>query len=107
MPSIKMVASPSRPYNYYMRLSEERITHIAHLICDNLYKDDLVDYSDDDEALKFIKKTIFDYLHIDDQIDEAVRQKITSQKRGIMESSREWEILYKKYYEEEANKRKF
>jgi hypothetical protein len=90
-----------------MRLSEERITHIAHTICDSLYKEDLVDYSDDDEALKLIKQTMLAYLHIDDQIDEAVRQKISSQKRGILEASREWDILYKKYYEEEAQKRRF
>lgn len=90
-----------------MRLSEERITHIAHLVCDGLYKEDLVDYTDDDEALKFIKKALLDYLHIDDEIDDEVRRKITSLKRGVFEASREWEILYKKYYEEEAQKRKF
>src|SRR5262245_47131941 len=90
-----------------MRLSEERITHIAHLICDRLYKDDLVDYPNDDEALKLIKKTLLDYLQIDDQIDDEVRRKITSLNRGVSEASREWEILYKKYYEEEAQKRKF
>lgn len=90
-----------------MKLSEERITHISHLICDGLYKDDLVDYPDDDEALKLIKQTVLQYLQIEDQIDEAVRQKIASLKRGVLEASREWEILYKKYYEEEAQKRKF
>lgn len=90
-----------------MRLSEERISHISHLICDGLYQDDLVDYSDDDEALKSIKQTLTHYLKIDDEIDSAVRQKISSLKRGVTEAHREWEILYKKYYEEEAQKRKF
>ena len=90
-----------------MKLSEDRISHISHLICDGLYKDDLVDYSDDDEALKAIKTTLLNYFQIEDQIDEAVRAKIASLKRGVSEASREWEILYKKYYEEEAQKRKF
>ncbi len=90
-----------------MRLSEEKIIHIAHLICDQLYHNDLVDYSNDEEALRFIKKTIFDHLQIDDQIDNEVRRKITSLKRGVTEASREWEILYKKYYEEESRKRNF
>lgn len=90
-----------------MRLSEERISHISHLICDGLYQDDLVDYSDDDEALKCIKQIFAHYLQIDDEIDSAVRQKIASLKRGVTEAHREWEILYKKYYEEEARKRKF
>jgi hypothetical protein len=90
-----------------MKLSEDRISHLSHLICDGLYKDDLVDYSDDDEALKVIKQTLFNYLHIEDEIDDAARQKIASLKRGVAEGSREWEILYKKYYEEESQKRKF
>jgi hypothetical protein len=90
-----------------MKLSEDRISHISHLICDGLYKDDLVDYSDDDEALKVIKQSLFNYLHIEDQIDDAARQKIASLKRCVAEGSREWEILYKKYYEEEAQKKKF
>ncbi len=90
-----------------MRLSEERITHIAHLVCDGIYHDDLVDYPQEDEALLLIKKTLLNYLQIDDQIDNVVRQKVTSLKKGVQEGSREWEILYKKYYEEEAQKRKF
>ncbi|MFO1518646.1 MAG: DUF507 family protein [bacterium] len=90
-----------------MKLSEERISHLCHLVCDGLYKDDLLDYSDEDEALKVIKQTVLHYLQTDDQIDDAVRQKIVSLKRGVPEGSREWEILYKKYYEEEAQKRKF
>jgi hypothetical protein len=35
------------------------------------------------------------------QVDKAARQKIENQKRGIPEGSAEWEILYRKYYEEE------
>ncbi len=90
-----------------MRLSEERITHLAHLVCDGLYQDDLVDYVNDDEALKLIKKVMLDYFKMDDAVDEFVRQKIFSLKKGVLEASREWEILYKKYYEEELNRRKF
>ena len=88
-----------------MRLSEEKITHIAHLVCDRLYHDDFVDYPNDEEALRFIKKTIFDILQIDDQVDDEVRRKISSLKKGVTESSREWEVLYRKYYEEELRKR--
>ena len=90
-----------------MKLSEERITHLSHLICDGLYQDDLVDYPSDDEALKAIKQTLLNYFQIEDQIDDVARQKIASLKRGVSEGSREWEILYKKYYEEEVQKKKF
>ncbi len=90
-----------------MKLSEERISHLAHLVWDALYDEDLVDYPNDEEALKTIKKAMIDYLKTDDQIDDLARQKILSQKRGIQEGSREWDILYRKYYEEEANKKRF
>ncbi len=90
-----------------MKLSDERISHISHLIWDGLYNDDLADYPDEDEALKVIKLTLTHYLHIEDEIDEAVRSKISSLKRGVTEAHREWDILYKKYYEEEAQKRRF
>jgi len=90
-----------------MKLSEERISHIAHLIWDTLYDDDLVDYPNDDDSLILIKKTLLNYLKIDDEIDEIVRQKISSLKRGVNEGAREWDILYKKYYEEEAQKKHF
>ena len=90
-----------------MKLSEERISHLAHLVWDALYDEDLVDYPNDEDALKTIKRAMIDYLKTDDQIDDLARQKISSQKRGIQEGSREWDILYRKYYEEEANKKRF
>ncbi len=90
-----------------MKLSEERVSHLAHLVWDALYDEDLVDYPNDEEALKAIKRAMLDYLRTDDQIDDLARQKILSQKRGIQEGSREWDILYRKYYEEEAAKKRF
>lgn len=90
-----------------MKLSEERVSHLAHLVWDTLYDEDLVDYPNDEDALKTIKRAMMDYLKTDDQIDDLARQKILSQKRGIQEGSREWDILYRKYYEEEANKKRF
>ena len=90
-----------------MKLSEDRISHLSHLICNQLYQNDWADYEKDDEVLRLIKKTMTQYLKLDDQIDDEVRRKITSLKKGVAEGSREWEILYKKYYEEEAQKLKF
>ena len=90
-----------------MKLSDDRISHICHLIWDGIYDDDLVDYPNDEEALRCIRKTVTDYLRTDDQIDDLARQKISSQKKGIQEGSREWDILYRKYYEEEAQKKRF
>lgn len=90
-----------------MKLSEDRVSHLSHLMWDAIYDDDLVDYPDDDAALLCIKKTFADYMKIHDQIDDFAREKVASLKRGVQEGSREWDILYKKYFEEEADRRKF
>jgi len=43
-------------------------------------------------------------LKQEEQIDQAARQKIESQRRIILEGTQEWEILYRKYYNEEVKK---
>ncbi|GMR04681.1 MAG: DUF507 family protein [Thermodesulfobacteriota bacterium] len=89
-----------------MRLSADRISHIAHLITDGIWKDDLVDFTDDDKTLLEVKRVITEYLKIEDDADDAVRRKIHSLSKDIPEGSREWDILYKKYFEEEMNKKR-
>ncbi len=88
-----------------MILSEDRQTHWAHLLTDGIWNDDLVDYSDDDQALRWAKKAIIDFVKEHEDIDQRARAKVASLKRGVVEGSPEWDILYKKYYEEERGKR--
>ncbi len=90
-----------------MRLSEDRISHLAHLVSDGIWKDDLVDFKDDDKVLQEIKRVITDYMKVEDDADTAARNKIRSLSREVPEGSREWEILYKKYFEEEISKKGF
>ena len=88
-----------------MNFSEDRQSHWAHLITDAVYNDDLVDFSDDDMALRASKKAIAEFIKEDNEIDAKARAKVASLKRGVVEGSPEWDILYKKYYEEERGKR--
>ncbi len=90
-----------------MRLSEDRISHIAHLMTDGIWSDDLVDFTSDENALKDVKQTITKYLTQEDDADNASRAKIRSLSRDIPEGSREWDVLYKKYLDEEIQKKKF
>lgn len=90
-----------------MRLSEDRISHLAHLITDGIWKDDLVDFTNDEKALLETKKAMTDLLRVEDDADSAARDKIRSLSREIPEGSREWDILYKKYFEEEIAKKRF
>ncbi len=89
-----------------MRFTEDRISHLAHLVADGIWKDDLVDFSDDQKALHEIKAVLAGYLKIEDAADEAARAKIRTLSRDVPEGSREWDILYKKYFEEELSKKK-
>jgi len=90
-----------------MKLSEDRISHISHLIADGLWKDELIDYDEDEEhkVVGDIRKTITDYLKVEDEVDTIVRNKIASYSRPIPAGSREWDVLYQKFHKEEMQKR--
>ena len=53
-----------------------------------------------------IARVITEELRDDEVIDQAVRYKIESQRRDIPEGSEEWDILYRRYYDEEMIKRR-
>lgn len=88
-----------------MMISEDRQSHLAHVITDAIYDDDLVDFSDDEMALRFAKKAIAEFVKEDEEIDRRAREKVLTLKRGVVEGSPEFEVLYRKYYEEERNRR--
>ncbi len=88
-----------------MYLSEERIRHFSHLIVNGIYFDDLVDYDSAEVVVAEIKRIMTEYLNQDDRIDTFVRNKIGSMSRPVPVGSREWDILYKKYFDEEMNKK--
>jgi uncharacterized protein len=90
-----------------MRLSEDRISHVSHLVLDMLMQDRHVDAIQPEERiLREIKRTITDELKFDDEADTVVRTMIQSLSRKVPEGSREWEVLYQKYREEELRRRR-
>jgi hypothetical protein len=90
-----------------MRLSEDRISHLSHLVLDMLMQDRNVDAIQPEErVLREIKRTLTDELKFEDEADEAARRTIRSLSRKVPEGSREWDVLYRKYFEEELNRRK-
>ena len=88
-----------------MIISEDKQTHLAHVIVDGIWNDDIVDYSNEDEAIREAKRAIAEYVQQETSIDEKVRSRITSLKKGVLEGTREFDVLYKKYYEEESSRR--
>ncbi len=87
-------------------LSEGRISCLAHLIMDSLKTGGLVDFPNETRVLRETKEVLKETFNLEDRLDELVRQKIQSLSRPISPGSREWDILYRKYLEEELNKQR-
>jgi hypothetical protein len=87
-----------------MILSEDRMGRFAHVIIDGIWKDDLVDFAEDDEALRAAKRAIALFVKQEGDIQERIRQKVLSLKRNVVEGSPEWDTMFRKYYEEEIKK---
>ena len=88
-------------------ISEDRISHIAHQIIEKLWRDDLADFPDERRALGTVKETIASYFSVAEEVDEAVRKKLASYSQAKVPGSRDWEILYHKFHQEEMAKRKW
>ena len=88
------------------RLSESRISHLAHLVIDALRKGNLGEFPNGGRALADTKLVLHDFFQREDHIDDIVRQKIQTLSRHVPPGSREWDILYRKYFEEESRKQR-
>jgi len=88
-----------------MIISEERVSHLARVVVDGIWNDDLVEYVDEDAALRAAKKGLNDFVKEVEDIDKKVNEKIMSLKRGVVEGSPEWDVMYGKYFDEEMQKR--
>jgi hypothetical protein len=89
-----------------MRLTEDRVSHLSHIVIDRLYKDDLADFPDEAAALREAKAVFTAWLRAEEEVDAFARRRIASLSRRVPEGGREWEILYRKYFEEEMSRRK-
>jgi hypothetical protein len=90
-----------------VRLSEDRISHISHLVLNALVQDRHVNALQAEERLlREIKRTITAELQFEDEADTAARRTIQSLSRRVPEGSPEWDVLYRKYMDEEMRRRK-
>jgi len=85
-----------------MRLTREKVNLLSHQITERLASVDEIEFIEDRNTIRLAVVEILNkWLKKEEEIDKAARHKIESQKRGIPEGSAEWDILYRKYYEEE------
>lgn len=87
-------------------LSETKINVLTNKLLNELINKKLIKPKEDITILrKEIKRTIINELKIGEDIDIAIRKKLQSFSRKIVEGSVEWDVLYKKLYEEEEIRR--
>jgi hypothetical protein len=88
-----------------MRISREKINKLAHAVADTLAEVEHVDFVEDRNTIRLeVRRVLENLMTQEAKIDAAARQKIESQRRTILEGSQEWDILYRKYYNEEVKK---
>ena len=88
------------------RLSESRISCLAHLVMNGLREDKLADFPNEGRTLAETKMVLNEFFQREDRLEDSVRQKIQSLSRHVPPGSREWDILFRKYYEEEMRKQR-
>ena len=88
-----------------MRLSRDKVNVLAKAVAEALKQIDEVEFIEDLNTIRQETRNILEaLLNQEAKIDQAARLKIESQKRTILDGSQEWDILYRKYYNEEVKK---
>jgi hypothetical protein len=88
-----------------VRISRDKLNKLAHTVADTLAEIPECDFLEDrntirQEARKALEKLLME----ETKLDAAARLKIASQRKIIVEGSQEWDILYRKYYNDEVKK---
>jgi len=87
------------------RITDDKLNKLAHTVADTLAEIDEVDFLEDrntirQEARKALTKLLLEQLNI----AQPSRLKFASMQKVIPEGSQEWDILYRKYYNDEVKK---
>ena len=88
-----------------MRINPDKLNKLAHTVADTLAEIDQVGFLEDRNTIRQeARKALETLLEEEGRIDTAARLKIANQRKIILEGSQEWEILYRKYYNDEVRK---
>jgi hypothetical protein len=88
-----------------MRINRDKLNKLAHTVADTLADIDQVGFMEDRNTIRQeARKALEALLEEEAKIDQAARAKIASQRKIIAEGSQEWDILYRKYYNDEVKK---
>ena len=88
-----------------MRLTEARILYLARESLARMRDEGLAEVPNFQVALRQARELVADWNEKGDALDAVVRRKIASIRRGIVEGGTEWNILYRRYRDEELRKK--
>ena len=87
-------------------LSDDKITHLSHVILASLKRMPAATLDGDEaKVLRLIKRVLASELEQEAAIDRTVRQRLASYARPLVEGTQEWDVLYRKFSEEELRRR--
>jgi hypothetical protein len=88
------------------KISRDKVNKLSHVVADllaSMKKECELLKPKNDVRLEALR-ILHEHLRAEEKLEERVRQKITSQKREIVEGSQEWDLLFRRYYGEEMKK---
>ncbi len=88
-----------------MKLSDARTLYLARESLNRLRNEGLADIPNFALALRLARELVAEWSEKGDELDAMVRRKIASIKRGIVEGTAEWNLLYRRYRDEELRKK--
>ena len=84
-----------------MNLSEGRLSFLSHVILKAVGTERLGRVRSERLFLAEAKRVLSDSFSLDDRLDQLARGRMP---KRVLPGSREWDVLYRRYYEEERRK---
>jgi hypothetical protein len=84
-----------------VNLSEARLSYLAHALMKCVTDEKLGRVRNDRLFLNEAKRGLTEAFSIDGRVDQLARARMP---KRVQPGSREWDVLYRKYYEEERRK---
>ena len=89
-----------------MRLSDEKISHLTHVVLRGLIARKAVTPLVEEGIIRReMRRIITKELKLAEDVDALVRKKLDSYSKKILEGTAEWNVLYQRFFQEEMNRR--
>ena len=90
-----------------MKFSHEKMVHLSHVLTGALEADGGVTFLQaHNEVRLLVLEVLRQEVLREEEMEQRARDRIASMRRGISEGSAEWDVLFRKYYDDERDKRR-